>query len=62
MAERSKAAVLKTVEGSALREFESHSLRQFKIFSLYVLNKDFLNKVLPKVEREVEGFVGCCLC
>ena len=28
MAERSNAAVLKTVEGSALREFESHSLRQ----------------------------------
>ncbi len=28
MAERSKAAVLKTVEGPALREFESHSLRQ----------------------------------
>ena len=28
MAERSKAAVLKTVEGATLREFESHSLRQ----------------------------------
>ncbi len=28
IAERSKAAVLKTVEGPALREFESHSFRQ----------------------------------
>ena len=31
MAERSKAAVLKTVEGPALREFESHSLRQIRL-------------------------------